>query len=102
MTSTLHRRPVRPPGPGYSALTSIRTIRRMGPNHFFESIRREYPRLAFVKFWSEPAYLVFTPDLVRTVLVDSRIEPERLSRPAGLALRKANTTIIVRKDGQEA
>jgi SAM-dependent methyltransferase len=38
----------------------------------------------------------------RTVLVDSRIEPERLSRPAGLALSKANTTIIVRKAGQEA
>jgi SAM-dependent methyltransferase len=37
----------------------------------------------------------------RTVLVASRIEPEELSRPAGLALCKANTTIIARKDGQQ-
>jgi cytochrome P450 len=75
MTSTLHRRraggTARPPGPGLSALASIRTIRRMGPNHFFTSVRRQYPRLAYVKFWAEPAYLCFTPDLVRTALVDS-------------------------------
>jgi cytochrome P450 len=71
MTSTLHRRTARPPGPGHSAFTSIRTMRRMGPNHFFTSIRREYPRLAFVRFGAEPAYLVFTPDLARTVLVDA-------------------------------
>ncbi len=70
-TVTLGRdRVVRPPGPTYSSLGSLRAVRRLGPNAFFDSVHRDYPRLAYLRFGSEHAYLLFEPDLVRTLLVE--------------------------------
>jgi cytochrome P450 len=46
-------------------------MREIGPTGFFEAIHAEHPRLAYVRFGSENAYLLFEPDLVRTLLVDS-------------------------------
>jgi len=64
-------RVVRPPGPHYSMLGSIRAIRQLQPNGFFDAVRRDHPRIAYVRFGSEHAYLFFEPDLVRTLLVDA-------------------------------
>ena len=65
------QRIARPPGPQYSAFGSIRAMRQLGPNGFFDEIHRDHPRLAYVRFGSENAYLLFEPDLVRTLLVDA-------------------------------
>src|SRR5215207_1314585 len=64
-------RVVRPPGPPYSSLGSIRAMRRLRPNGFFDTIHRDHPRLAYVRFGNEHAYFLFEPDLVRTLLVDA-------------------------------
>jgi cytochrome P450 len=63
-------RVVHRPGPAYSSLGSIRAIRRLGLTGFFDAIHRDHPRLAYVRFGSKHAYLVFEPDLIRAVLVD--------------------------------
>ncbi len=68
--TTVSARHSRPPGPTYSAFGSMRAVRRLGPTGFFDSIRREHPRLAYVRFGNEHAYLVFEPDLIRELLVD--------------------------------
>jgi len=65
------QRVARPPGPQYSSLGSIRAMRRLRPNGFFDEIHRDHPRLAYVRLGSEHAYLLFEPDLVRTLLVDA-------------------------------
>jgi cytochrome P450 len=67
----VRRRVVRPPGPPYSSLGSIRAMRRLRPTGFFDAVHQDHPRLAYVRFGSEHAYLLFEPDLVRRLLVDA-------------------------------
>jgi cytochrome P450 len=65
------QRVVRPPGPPFSTFGSVRAMRRLRPNGFFDEIHRDHPRLAYVRLGGEHAYLLFDPDLVRTLLVDA-------------------------------
>jgi cytochrome P450 len=72
MTTTPTRRDplARPPGPALGVLGSLRLIRRRQLTGFLDDLRAEYPRLTYVRLGDEHAYLLFEPDLARSLFAE--------------------------------
>jgi cytochrome P450 len=70
-SDTARRDPAaRPPGPRFGTLGSIRRIRERQLTGFLDDLRADHPRLTYVRLGDEYAYLLFEPDLARSLFAE--------------------------------
>ena len=70
MTTDTAARPGRPPGPELGLFASLSRIRRRQLTGFLDPLRAEYPRITYVRLGDEHAYVLFDPELARSLFAD--------------------------------
>ena len=60
----------RPPGPRFGTVGSLRRIRDRQLTGFLDDLRADHPRMTYVRLGDEYAYLLFEPDLARSLFAE--------------------------------